>query len=184
MSNIEDTLWDHLVEHHGADRARVRSAATPRTRRRPLVISTAATGLAAVAAAAVLLVSATTNTPPAYALTPHADGTYTLTLNDIATAVPQVNAEFAKLGINATAIPVTSNCTAPDAAKFPLMAPTAVSTSQSVTIDNADIPAGLTGVVAAEQTSSGVRLSMGTTASPLPSCLNSNQAAPVFTPGN
>lgn len=120
-------------------------------------------------------------------LRPHApcQRDVTLTVNDIATAVPQVNAEFAKLGINATAIPVTPNCTVQDGASSALMAPDeSLSMSESITIGNAYIPAGLTAVIAAEQTSSGVRLSMGTTNSPLPSCLNSNQAAPVITPGN
>lgn len=178
MSNIEDTLWDHLVEHHGVDRVAVRSPERPRTRRRPVMIGTAATGLAAVAAAATLIVSATTSTPPAYALTPHANGSYTLTINNIATAVPRVNAEFAKLGINANAVPVTASCTAQNTTGIPL-ANLGMSMSQSVTIDNANIPAGTTALVAAEQTPSGsVRLSMGTTAAPLPACLNTNQAQP------
>lgn len=178
MSNIEDTLWNHLVEHHGADCAQTRSVTTSRTRSRPVVIGTAATGVAAVAVAAVLVVSATTTTPPAYALTPHADGSYTLTIHELATAVPQVNAEFAKLGINAKAIPVKSNCT--NTAPFP--GPGPLNMSQSITIDNADIPAGTTGLVAAEQTPTGVRLAMGTTAaSPLPACFNSTLAAPVIT---
>lgn len=143
-------------------------------------------GSAGVAAAvAVAVVLATAGAPPAYALTANGNGSYTLTVNDLATAVPQVNAEFTKLGINAEAIPVTPNCTAAQAANWPLMAPDpSTSMSETITIDNANIPAGSTAIVAAEQTPSGVRLDMGTTAvSPLPSCLNSNQAAPVVTTG-
>lgn len=179
MSNIEDTLWDHLVEHHGADCVRVFPMAA-RRRRRPVAISMAATGVAVIAAATVLVVSAATSTSRAYALTAEGNGSYTLTINDLATAVPQVNAAFAQLGINAKAIPVTSDCTARD----PFPGPRGLSMSQSITIDNADIPAGTTAVIAAEQTPSGVRLSMGTTAAPLPSCLNSNVTAPVVTSGS
>lgn len=178
--SIEDTLWDHLVEHHGADCVAMCSPDRPRTRRRPVVIGTAATGLAAVAAAATLIVSATASTPPAYALTPHADGSYTLTINDLATAVPRIDAEFAKLGINAKAVPVTASCTAQNTTGIPLLGPEAMSMSQSVTINNANIPAGNTELIAAEQTSSGVRLSIGNTATPLPACLNSNQAPPTI----
>ncbi|MGH2886433.1 MAG: hypothetical protein ACRDPA_27665 [Solirubrobacteraceae bacterium] len=181
MSNIEDTLWDHLVEHHQADRARVRPATRSRPHKRPVAIGMASTGLAAAVAATVLLVSASTNTPPAYALAAQANGSYTLTINDLVAAIPQVNAEFAKRGINAKAVPVTAGCPSQD----PFPGPGPLSMSQSITIDNADIPAGTTALIAAEPTSSGVRLSMGTTAaSPLPSCFNSNAPAPAVTSGN
>jgi hypothetical protein len=58
MSNIEDKVWEHLVEHHGADRAQLRTATTSRAHsRRPVVIGIAATGLAAVGVASVLAIS-------------------------------------------------------------------------------------------------------------------------------
>jgi hypothetical protein len=58
MSNIEDKLWEHLVEHHEADRAQLRTATTSRThRRRPVMIGVAATGLAAVGVVSVLAIS-------------------------------------------------------------------------------------------------------------------------------
>ncbi|MGH2860891.1 MAG: hypothetical protein ACRDLT_05195 [Solirubrobacteraceae bacterium] len=146
-------------------------------------IAVAGGGAGLVAAVAVTLVIATTGAPPAYALTANSNGSYTLTMNDIATAVPQVNAEFQRLGIKAVVIPVTPNCTAPDTG-IPLLAPTqAFGMSQSVTIDNANISAGDTGFIAAEQTPSGVRFAMGTTDGALPACINSNQPAPVITPG-
>ncbi|MGH2871608.1 MAG: hypothetical protein ACRDL5_03995, partial [Solirubrobacteraceae bacterium] len=77
-------------------------------------IAVAGTSAGVAAAVAVTLVIATTGAPPAYALTANGNGSYTLTINDLATAFPQVNAEFAKLGVNAKAIPVTPNCTAPN----------------------------------------------------------------------
>jgi hypothetical protein len=58
MSNIEDKLWEHLVEHHEADRAQLRTATTsPTHRRRPVMVGMAATGLAAVGVATVLATS-------------------------------------------------------------------------------------------------------------------------------
>lgn len=177
MSNIEDTLWEHLVEHHGADRARVHSATPSRTRRRPVVIGTAATGVAAIAAAAVLVMSATTNTPPAYALTAHANGTYTLTINDIATAIPALNAKLKQLGINMTAIPVRTTCTAPSDG-VPLVGGWPASTlNETITIDQANAPANSRGVLAVYQTpSGGVDLDVGSVdgSGPLPPCLNPN----------
>jgi len=108
MSKVEDTLWNHLVEHRGADRAQVRRPVASRPRKRPLAIATAATGGAVVAAA--LIVSATSSTPPAYALASHADGSITITLNDLTTGIPALNARLQQMGINETVIPVTPNC--------------------------------------------------------------------------
>ena len=57
MKSFDEALWDHLVEHHGADRAQVRATTPPRTSRRPVVVGIAATGLAAVGVATVLATS-------------------------------------------------------------------------------------------------------------------------------
>ena len=58
MKSFDEALWDHLVEHHGADRAQVRATTTPpRTVRRPVVIGIAVTGLAAIGVATVLAIS-------------------------------------------------------------------------------------------------------------------------------
>ncbi len=62
MSKVEDTLWNHLVEHHGAGRAQVRPPTASRPRKRRLEIATAATITAGAAAA--LIVSATTSPRP------------------------------------------------------------------------------------------------------------------------
>ena len=59
MNNIEDTLWDHLTEHHGADQARLRPMPpVSRTRPRgPIVAGVVAAGVAA-AGGGVLATSA------------------------------------------------------------------------------------------------------------------------------
>ena len=73
MKSFDEALWDHLVEHHGADRAQVRATTPPRTSRRPVVVGIAATGLAAVGVATVL---ATSSGPdPTAAGGPRAGGT-------------------------------------------------------------------------------------------------------------
>ena len=56
MKSFDEALWDHLVEHHGADRAQVR-ASSPRASRRPAVVGIAATVLAAVGVAIALALS-------------------------------------------------------------------------------------------------------------------------------
>jgi hypothetical protein len=65
MSSIEDKLWEHLVEHHEADRARVRARTTSRAPKRPVAVGIAATGLAAVGVAAVLATSSGSNSTAA-----------------------------------------------------------------------------------------------------------------------
>jgi hypothetical protein len=178
---FEDSLWTHLVDAHGADRARpaLLSAAPSRgSRRRPLVVSAGVLGLASVAAAVTLVVGATSTTPPAYALTPNANGSYTLTINDAMAAIPRVNARLAQLGINDRVIPVTPDCTAPDTAGIPLIDFGNADTNESITVDNANIPSGTTGFIAVDEVSPGdVEMGIGTTFNgPLPACLNSHMA--------
>ena len=183
----ETDLPPHL-EHFGqqlmAAHAQRDVAADRRRRwRRPTLVATPVV-MAAVAAVVLLVVTAGPTTSKAYALTPTGDGSYTLTINDIATAVPELNAAFARLGIHAKAIPVTADCV-PEKGSFvpPLMSSNdAPPLTESITIDNAHIPAGWTVYIAAEDTSTGVRLSEGSEEGPRPltSCMNSNEAPPVI----
>jgi hypothetical protein len=80
MSTFEDRLWSELVREHG-DQMRLHGTTTVR-RLRPVVVGGTALITAGVTAAAVLALTATTAAPPAFAVTTHADGTVTVTLND------------------------------------------------------------------------------------------------------
>lgn len=184
MTSPEDVIWQDLVATHSADQIQL-----PRTTHRSMRgyrgprLAAGAGGLAAATAAAVLVFSGTSGTSPAYALTANGDGSYTLTINDLQTAIPEVNAEFAKLGVQARAIPVTSTCTARDTAGIPLQQFGTANMSESITVDNANIPAGSTAFLAVEQTRDGhVAMSIGTTAAPLPACLNSGQPISIGSP--
>jgi hypothetical protein len=171
MSKVEDTLWNHLVEHHDADRAQVRPPAPSRPRTRPLAIATATTITAAVAAA--LIVSATTSTPPAYALTAHADGSITISLDNLTTGIPQLNARLQQMGINETVIPVTPNCSFTTPV---LSGPSpAADLSETITIgpSAATEPAGVDAYLAAERLPDGsIGLGIGGMKAPLPSCIS------------
>lgn len=176
MTDFEEHLWSHLVAEHDAARVLARDLSRGQPRRGPLLLGGATLGAVAVAAATLAL-TATTATPKAYALTRNSDGSYTLTMHDAATAIPQVNAEFAKLGIPAKAIPVTPTCTAPPGG-LSLLSPGGVSMSYSVTFSK-EVPAGWTDFIAVEQTPAGVRETYGSSSQPLPACLSSSQAPPV-----
>ena len=139
-------------------------------RRRPALITGTAVATASLVGAAVLVLTATTSTPPAYAVTTGGNGTVTVTLNDIS-AVTALNAELARDGIRAKAVPVTATC--PNRG-FPNAMPAGTNPSTyTITLDPTYIPAGYTAIVAVSDDSSGqVKLAMGTSPSPGPSCIN------------
>ena len=147
-----------------------------------LALATGSAGLAAATVAVVVL--ATAGAPPAYALTQNSNGTYTVTINDIATGVPALNARLEQLGIDTTAVPISATCNAPDDG-VPLIGGWSSSTlSQTITLDQADIPVGYQGVIAAYQSPSGqIDLTIATTAGKIPSCLNANDIS-TATPSN
>jgi hypothetical protein len=67
-------------------------------------------GGAVIAVVAVLLISATSSTSPAYALTAHGDGSYTLRIYTLSHDIPQLNAKLASLGIDETVVPIVDGC--------------------------------------------------------------------------
>jgi hypothetical protein len=146
-----------------------------------------ASGLASLAAAvAVVVVFATAGTPPAYALTQNSNGTYSITINDVTTGVPALNAKLKQLGIDAVAVPVTNTCTAPPSSlteRIETQLSPALTTAGSgglINLDQANIPAGTEGVIAAYQSPSGqVNLTFSTTTGSIPSCLNTSDVVPT-----
>jgi hypothetical protein len=175
MSTFEDRLWSQLVREHG-DHMHLPAITARANRRGPALITGTALATAVTAAAALLAITATTSTP-AYAVTSNADGTVTVTLNDIS-AITALNAKLARDGVRAKAIPLTAGC---PIRGFPNAMPAGTNPSTyTITIVPADIPAGYTAIVAASQESSGqVRLAQGAWPSPGPSCLAS---APLLVP--
>lgn len=155
-------------------------------------------GVASLAVmASVVGVFATAGTPPAYALTQNANGTYTITINDIATGVPALNVELEQLGIDAVAVPVTSTCSAPIQIGGPgalterietTLAPANITSGSEglLNLTPANIPSGSEGVIAAYQSPSGqIDLTFWTTSGSTPSCLNTRGVVPPSpTPDN
>lgn len=164
------------------------------TRAPRLVLASGVVSLAAVACVVVVFVTA--GTPPAYAVTQNANGTYTITINDIATGVPALNAKLKQLGIDATAVPVTATCNAPgpndrvphagDSSSLTMKVRGTLSPALAkggsggvITLDEADIPSGSEGVIAAYQSPSGwIDLAFSTTTESIPSCLNTSDVVP------
>jgi hypothetical protein len=148
-----------------------------------LALASGVAGLAAVAC--VVVVFATFGTRPAYALNQNANGTYTITINDVTTGVPALNAKLKQLGIDATAVAVTSTCTAPPSSLTERMeaqlspALTTAGSGGLIDLNQANIPAGTEGVIAAYQSPSGqINLTFWTASGSVPSCLNTSDVVP------
>jgi hypothetical protein len=169
MSTFEDRLWSALVSDH-ADEMRVPRTLPTTSPRRPAILTGTALAGAGLATAAVLAFTATTAAPPAFAVTTNADGTVTVTLNDVS-AITSLNAELARDGLNAKAVPLTPDC---PTRGFPNAMPAGTNPgSYTITIVPRDIPAGFTAIVAASENASGqVSLAQGAWPSPGPSCIN------------
>ena len=170
MTTFEDRLWEDLVHEHG-DQMRAPALTRPARRRRPGLITGAALAGVGVIAAAVLIFTATTAAPPAYAVTTNPDGTVTVTLHDVQ-AITALNAELARDGIRAEAIPLTADCPVHG---FPNAMPAGTDPdTYTITIVPSDIPAGDTaGVAVGENSSSQLALAQGAFPSPAPACFNS-----------
>jgi hypothetical protein len=106
----------------------------------------------------------------------NADGSITVTINDLETAVPQLNARFAAMGIDETVVPVKGDCpTSSDPSVFqdPMFADPQETTSGKLTFTpgHQNLEPGYTGVIAAEQLASReVALAVEAIKPPVPSC--------------
>jgi len=169
MSTFEDRLWSELVREHG-HQMQLPAITVRASRRRSALITGTALATAVAAAAVVLAVTATTSTP-AYAVTHNADGTVSVTLNDVK-AITGLNAALARDGIAARAIPLTADCPIHG---FPNPMPAGTNPSTyTITIVPADIPPGYTAVLAVGENASGqIALAQGAFHSPVPACFNS-----------
>jgi hypothetical protein len=167
---FEDRLWSDLVRDHGAQLATTPGARTTTRSTRPLLLGA---GAASVATAATVLALALSSGPtPAYAVTSNSNGTVTVTIHDVA-GVAGANAQLARLGVRARAVPAQSNCPPPpgrlpaaqwESALRPELG------SHSITIVPSKIPAGDTLVLAARQTDAHTALGAFMVRGPVPAC--------------
>lgn len=172
MTSFDETLWDRLVTDHDADLVALAGSAPERRARRPVLLGGGAAAAAATVAA-VLGINAATSAPPAYALTQNPDGSVSVTIHELSTAIPALNAEFAKMGINETVVPVTADC--PPSREFRLHAYASLSTSDTWTFQPQDTvrTPGWSGVLAAEQLPSGeIAVAQMVVQQPVPSCFS------------
>ena len=189
MTKFADQLFDDLMREHGSTLANTRPPAPRRhvaTRRALLAVGGG--GVAVAAAAGVLVATAAGNTAggntPAYALTPHSNGTITLAVYQ-KSGIAAANAKLHQLGDSQVyVVPVGAGCPSMSSLPAPpvplngkhVSIQTSVSAGGPVTVDAKGIPAGDILVVAVETTSNGnTRTSLGAgqlTTAPAPSCVS------------
>jgi hypothetical protein len=147
------------------------------------VLSGATAAVAAVIVALVLTLGATTDAPPAYAIVRNADGSLTITLNDLTTGIPALNARFQQLGIPENVIPIYAGCNSPDGSGNLVMHPDPLfeikgSITMTYTPRAAQLhpaPAGYQYVLAAKRLPNGMVLDfIGALKPPIPTCLPYN----------
>ena len=170
-----------LPAPHGSRLLLQRLSRWARPRRRALgVLSGASAVLAAAIAVIVLAFGAATSAPPAYALTRHANGSITITLNELTTGIPALNAKLRELGIDETVIPITADCHSPDGSGQLVMHPNPMfeyndSISTTYTPGGPPPPPGFHYVLGAMRLPNGKLLGViGALKAPIPSCLPYN----------
>ena len=117
MIDFEQRLWDCLADEFNAEELDMPIGRTiagqARQQRRRLTIAAGLTATAtAITAAVVLLISAITATQPAYALVQHSDGSVTVTVHNLHTAIDPINTRLGELGIPVRFIPINDACPA------------------------------------------------------------------------
>lgn len=172
MNSFDENLWTRLVDEHDAHLVQLGTSST-QTSRWPFVLGTGAAVAAAAAAAIVFGVSATTSAPPAYALTQNRDGTVSVTIHELANAIPQLNAKFAQMGIDETVVPVEASCTQDPRFRMTAYPQLKTTDTWTFTPGRSELAPGTTGVLAAEQLPNGeVAIWQGAVTPPVPSCFS------------
>lgn len=123
----------------------------------------------------------------AYAVTPHPDGTVTVSISDLS-GVSGANAKLQNLGDRVVLVPVRAGCPSISSLRGPAVAPgktsgtvTASKGSGTITVDAHGIPDGDLMVLAVQQTSTTIRIAGRLTAPPAPGCVSLPTGAPAGT---
>jgi hypothetical protein len=182
IDDLRDSLRDAAAREYAAGRAprrwRVRPGDARRlfTWRRPAAFAGISLLAAVVAVTAVLSLAATTTTQPAFALVQHPDGSVTVTVHNLRTALTPLNARLAALGIKERMIPITDACPRSRSnvafvytvkrSQFPQLRWTFTRREY--------LPRGLWGYIGLGRSDRGrLRLAQGAMKPPLPRCFNS-----------
>lgn len=172
MTKFEDHLFEDLMSDHGDEL----DTLGPPPARRAVPRRAIAAGGGAIAVAGVLAVAITTfgtTASPAYAVTTNADGTVTVSIEDIE-AIGPANAKLRELGVRAKAVPTRPGCADLDEKRMYGGSDWTIEQDEngSVTLGQ-DLPAGYTVLLTvSDRPGRGTGLGFtGPVKDPAPSCL-------------
>lgn len=111
MTDFDDHLWSYLSTEHGANHASAHHPDRSAASRRALVVRGAA-GLAAAIGVTGVVLSATSETPRAFAVTRHHDGSVTVKI-DRESGIAGANRALDALGIRARVRPAAKDMVFP-----------------------------------------------------------------------
>ncbi|OAI38478.1 hypothetical protein AYO39_01130 [Actinobacteria bacterium SCGC AG-212-D09] len=106
MESFEEQLWDKLVREHEHELTALPTPAAKRQRTGPLALTG---GVLATLATVFAFALGAASTTPAFAVTARPDGAVTVTLHEVS-GIAGLNAELARRGIRARAVPVRHDC--------------------------------------------------------------------------
>ena len=190
ITDLRDALHDAAAREYSAaraprpSRARTRGLRRVLTRARPAALAGISLLVAVGVATVVLMLGGTSTTEPAYALVQHPDGSVTVTVRNLQTAVRPLNARLAALSINERIIPISDTC--PNSAfvypvkrsQFPQLRWTFTPRES-----RRYLKTGGWGYIGIGRSDSGqLLLAQGAMKPPLPSCLNSALGQIATTP--
>jgi hypothetical protein len=171
MTRFEDNLWREVEGKYGPELSEAPGPLHPRSRMRVPVLAGTSLGVVGGSAAAVIVLTAASSSP-AFAVTPHRDGTVSVVIRRIE-GIPGANHRLAQLGIHARAVQVADGCQMPAVralARVTVMTlardgqrnwVTASRGAIRASIRPAQIPSGRTLVIPAIRTGALVRLVRG-----------------------
>ena len=110
MTRFDDNLWREVERRYGSELSGADGPLSSGPRRRLPMIAGASLGVAGASAAAVVVLGAA-NSPPAFAVTTHRDGSVSLVIRRI-DGIPGANRRLAQLGIHVRAVQVDAHCQA------------------------------------------------------------------------
>lgn len=169
MTRFADELFDDLMREHGPALTSMTVPAAPKRRlaTRPVLLTAGAGGLAAAAAIGTLAAGGGT---PAYAVTPHSNGTVTLAVYE-QPGIAQANAKLNALGERVVVLPVKAGCPSINSLRPPRVPAHRISVETSgsvstaggpsVTVNAQGVPAGDILVVGVATMTAGNRQNSG-----------------------
>jgi hypothetical protein len=110
MTRFDDNLWREVERRYGAELSEADGPLSPGPRRRLPMIAGATLGVAGASAAAVVVLGAA-NSPPAFAVTTHRDGSISVVIRRL-DGISGANRRLAQLGIHVRAVRVDAQCQA------------------------------------------------------------------------